>query len=108
MAIRQAAAPRWSVVSSVEAHIVLGSRLSGADANRARQLISGLGLVLEPVTVAQAQLAREAYDRFGKGRHPARLNLGDCFSYALAKATGEPLLFKGDDFALTDVAAVTY
>ena len=58
---------------------------------------------IEPVTVEQALLAREAFSDYGKGRHPAALNFGDCFSYALAKATGEPLLFKGDDFQKTDV-----
>jgi ribonuclease VapC len=51
----------------------------------------------------QAALAVEAFRRFGKGRHPAQLNIGDCFAYALAKATGEPLLFKGNDFALTGI-----
>jgi ribonuclease VapC len=50
-------------------------------------------------------LARQAYQKFGKGNHPAKLNLGDCFAYALAKARGEPLLFKGNDFRLTDVEA---
>jgi ribonuclease VapC len=53
----------------------------------------------------QARLAREAYARYGKGNHPAKLNLGDCFAYALAKARDEPLLFKGEDFRLTDVEA---
>ena len=59
---------------------------------------------LVPVSVAHAQAARRAWRRFGKGIHPAGLNFGDCFAYALAEATGEPLLFKGGDFALTDVA----
>ena len=58
---------------------------------------------LEPVTPEQAQAARRAWRRFGKGNHPARLNFGDCFAYALAQATRESLLFKGQDFALTDV-----
>lgn len=57
------------------------------------------------VTPEQARLAREAYQRFGKGNHAAKLNLGDCFAYALSKARGEPLLFKGDDFRQTDVEA---
>ena len=56
----------------------------------------------------QAEVAREAWRRFGKGRHPAGLNIGDCCAYALAKVSGEPLLFKGDDFAKTDVVAVPY
>jgi ribonuclease VapC len=58
-----------------------------------------------PVTVDTARAARAAYARFGKGNHPARLNFGDCFAYALAQETGEPLLFKGDDFARTDVVS---
>jgi uncharacterized protein with PIN domain len=67
-----------------------------------------LKIVIEPVTVEQTHLARQAFLDFGKGRHPANLNFGDCFAYALAKATGEPLLFKGEDFSKTDVrAAVT-
>ena len=64
-------------------------------------------VVIEPLTAAQAQIARTAYQRFGKGSgHAARLNLGDCFAYALARALGEPLLFKGDDFAMTDIEIV--
>ncbi|HVN63204.1 MAG TPA: type II toxin-antitoxin system VapC family toxin [Candidatus Binataceae bacterium] len=64
-------------------------------------------IAIEPVTAAQARIARAAYRDFGKGSgHPARLNFGDCFAYALAKAVGEPLLFKGGDFAHTDVAAI--
>ena len=59
-------------------------------------------------TEDQVEIAREAWRRYGKGRHVAGLNFGGCFSYALAKSTGEPLLFKGDDFAQTDIAAVAY
>lgn len=62
------------------------------------------GVAIEPVTVAQAELGRNAYREFGKGRHPAGLNFGDCFAYALAKSTGRPLLYKGDDFIHTDIA----
>ena len=65
--------------------------------------IARLGLLIEPVTAAHARIAREANRRFGKGRHPAQLNFGDCMVYALARATGEPLLFKGDDFGHTDL-----
>ena len=61
------------------------------------------GMRLQPVTHGQVLLARDAYRRFGKGNHPAGLNFGDCFAYALAKERDVPLLFKGDDFALTDV-----
>ena len=63
------------------------------------------GIEIAPVTPSQARLAREAHRRFGRGNHPARLNLGDCFAYALAKEAGEPLLYKGADFAQTDLRA---
>jgi len=66
-------------------------------------LLSTLGVRVEPVTEEQARLAREAYRRFGKGNHRAAFNFGDCFAYALSKLSGEPLLFKGTDFAATDV-----
>ena len=61
---------------------------------------------LVPVDVEQARVARAAFSRFGKGRHPAALNYGDCFSYALAQVMGEPLLYKGDDFSRTDIRSV--
>ena len=63
------------------------------------------GIIIEPFTVEQAHLARQAFQDFGKGRHPAGLNFGDCFAYALAKVTGEPLLFKGEDFNKTDIVS---
>jgi ribonuclease VapC len=63
---------------------------------------------IAPFTESQARIAREAFKRYGKGRHPAQLNLGDCMSYALAKETGEELLFKGTGFAQTDVVTVSY
>jgi ribonuclease VapC len=62
-------------------------------------------IVIEPVTVEHAHLARQAFLDFGKGRHPAGLNFGDCFAYALTKATDEPLLYKGNDFSKTDIKA---
>ena len=68
-------------------------------------LLASLGMRIAVITPDQARLAREACQRYGKGNHPARLNLGDCFAYALAKARNEPLLFKGDDFRQTDVEA---
>ena len=61
------------------------------------------GIIIEPFTVEQAHIARQAFHDFGKGRHAAALNFGDCFAYALAKVTSEPLLFKGDDFKKTDI-----
>jgi ribonuclease VapC len=66
-------------------------------------LVANFRLRMEPVTEEQVRIARQAYLDFGRGNHPAALNFGDCFAYALAKTTGEPLLFKGDDFVHTDV-----
>jgi len=66
------------------------------------------GMEIAPFTESQAYVAREAFRRFGKGRHAAKLNFGDCMAYALARETGEELLFKGTDFAQTDVAIATY
>lgn len=71
----------------------------------ARGLVARAGLRIEPVTAATAELTAEAYAAFGKGRHEAALNWGDCFAYALAKAHNAPLLFVGDDFTRTDVKA---
>jgi len=68
-------------------------------------ILANMNVELNEVTPEQARLARQAYMQFGKGNHPAKLNLGDCFAYALAKARGEPLLFKGDDFRQTDIEA---
>ena len=102
-AIEQAPENRISVVNYVEAAIVLDSRRNPALSRRLDDFVRETQVLIEPVTVEQGKLAREAYRDFGKGRHRAGLNLGDCFSYALAKDKGEPLLFKGDDFKLTDV-----
>ena len=95
-----------STASWVEAFIVLESR-QGPDATRDLMLLlSGIGSVTVPVDDDQARGAVAAWRRFGKGRHPAGLNFGDCFSYALAQQLAEPLLFKGNDFRQTDVAAI--
>jgi ribonuclease VapC len=102
-AIARAPMRRMSAVSFVEAGIVTDSNQNPLLSRRLDSLLSELKVSIEPVTVKQAQLAREAYRDFGKGRHRAGLNLGDCFAYALAKEAGEPLLFKGDDFCHTDV-----
>ncbi|WP_250855318.1 type II toxin-antitoxin system VapC family toxin [Anabaena sp. PCC 7938] len=67
-----------------------------------------MSITIVPFTVEQAQLASAALLKFGKGRHPAKLNMGDCFSYALAKSTNQPLLFKGNDFIHTDIDQVNY
>lgn len=67
--------------------------------------IQSVGIEIVDLTVAHAAVAREAFARYGKGRHKAGLNFGDCFAYALAKATGQPLLYKGDDFKHTDIVS---
>lgn len=93
-----------SVVNYVEAAIVLDRDRDPAVGRALDSLRERAGLVLAPVDETQARLAREAYRDFGKGSgHRAELNFGDCFAYALAKATGEPLLFRGNDFNHTDV-----
>jgi ribonuclease VapC len=95
-----------SVVSGVEAAIVVEARLGPAGGREFDLLVHKAGIELVAVTAEQAEVARQAWRTFGKGRHRANLNFGDCFGYALAATTGEPLLFKGDDFAQTDVARV--
>ena len=97
---------RLSSASLVEIGIVL--RRDAAAKRRAAfdEMLRLFSIKIEPVTEEQAYLALDAYDRFGKGTgHPAGLNYGDCFSYALAKQSGEPLLFKGNDFTHTDLEA---
>jgi ribonuclease VapC len=94
---------RMSAVSYVEAAVVVDSNRSPVLSRRLDDLLRDVEIAVEPVTLNQARIAREAYRDFGKGRHRAGLNLGDCFAYALAKEKGEPLLFKGDDFRHTDI-----
>lgn len=102
-AISHASICRISAANFVELSIVLEAQHGTTVARQCDALFRRVGIVIEPVTVDQAHLARQAFLDFGKGRHPAALNFGDCFAYALAKATGEPLLFKGQDFSKTDV-----
>lgn len=91
------------LASFVEASIVIEARF-GSDGLRDLDLfIDKAGLEIASVDAEQAYVARRAFSRFGKGRHAAGLNYGDCFSYALATVLGEPLLYKGDDFRQTDV-----
>jgi ribonuclease VapC len=92
-----------SALSVVEIGMVALSRLGEAGVERAARLLDAYSIEIVPVSHRQAQLALEAHTLFGKGRHPARLNMGDCCSYALARETGEPLLFKGNDFTQTDI-----
>ncbi len=103
-AIEAAPRCRISAANFVEAAIVIDGSRDPIASRRFDDLLSEADLVIEPVTEAQAKIAREAYRDFGRASgHPARLNFGDCFAYALARAMGEPLLFKGDDFAQTDI-----
>jgi ribonuclease VapC len=95
-----------SAASVLEAGIVVVARHGEAGARELDLLLLKAGVDIVPMTAGHASLGREAYVRFGKGRHKASLNLGDCFSYALARASGQPLLFKGGDFPLTDVRTV--
>ena len=94
-----------SVATLLEATMVVESRGGTAAGHELDALLEQAGIELVPVTHEQAQTARYAWRRFGKGNHHAALNFGDCFAYALAKTTGEPLLFKGEDFTRTDVEA---
>lgn len=98
-----------SAASVAEAGIVMLNRHGPPGADKVRALVREAGLRVEDVTAEHAEIAVEAYEAYGKGGQApgkANLNYGDCFSYALAKATGLPLLFKGHDFSHTDVAAV--
>ena len=105
-AIEAAEQRAMSTATFVETSIVIDARY-GADGLRDLDLfIAKAGIDLVPVDVEQANAARRAFSEYGRGRHPAGLNYGDCFSYALAKVLGAPLLFKGDDFVRTDVAPV--
>jgi ribonuclease VapC len=97
---------RISAANYLEAGIVVDRHLSQADAARLDELISDFDIGVADLTAGQALLARQAYRLFGKhSGHPAKLNFGDCFAYALAREADEPFLFKGDDFAKTDIVA---
>ena len=101
--IRAADVCRISVANHVELSMVVESQLGPNGTRQADAFLRRAGVVVEPVTIEQGDLARQAFLDFGKGRHKASLNFCDCFAYALSRATGEALLFKGDDFALTDI-----
>jgi ribonuclease VapC len=97
---------RISAANYVEAAIVVEAQTRDSGCREFDRFFQRSGIVIEPVTEEHAQLARHAYMQFGKGRHRAGLNFGDCFAYALAKASGEPLLYKGADFRKTDIRSV--
>jgi ribonuclease VapC len=94
-----------SAVTFVETFMVAMSRVSNFSFDHYIALMDGFGIRRVPVDDDQSVTSAQAFLRFGKGRHPAKLNLGDCFSYALAKSLNAPLLYKGEDFGRTDIVA---
>lgn len=101
--IQHADISRLSIANYLELTIVVEKQLGPEGTRHAESFVRRAGILIEPVTVEQGLIARQAFFDFGKGRHKAQLNFGDCFAYALAKAIDEPLLFKGGDFTHTDV-----
>ncbi len=103
-AIQAADSPRFSAANAFEAAIVVDAVANPVLSRGLDQIRRELGVAIHPVTAQHVGIARQAYRDYGKGSgHPAQLNFGDCFAYALAAETGEPLLFVGDDFTHTDV-----
>jgi len=96
-----------SAATLIETAIVIETRVGEAGGRELDLLVHKASIEVVAVDAEQADLARDAYRRFGKGRHPDGLNYGDCFAYALSQSVGEPLLFKGDDFRKTDVMVVS-
>lgn len=94
-----------SAVNFLEIAVKIDGLGNIAGVQKFEALLDLAGVEVQPVTLAQTKLARIAYATYGRGRHAAGLNLGDCFAYALAKETGMPLLFKGNDFPLTDISS---
>ncbi len=97
-----------SAASLVEVSLVIECRFGEPGIRELDLLLYKSSVDVRPVDRRQAEIARDAFRRYGKGRHPAGLNFGDCFSYALSQVTGEPLLFKGNDFSQTDLVAVEW
>ena len=104
-AIREAETSRISAATFVETSIVVEKGSGDSGIRQFDGFLRSAGIVIEPFTEEQALAARQAFSDYGKGRSPAGLNFGDCFSYALAKVLGEPLLFKGGEFRKTDIQA---
>lgn len=96
---------RMSAANVLEATMVLEGRAGEAAGRALDAFLASAEVATAPITLEQLEVARDAWRRYGKGNHPAALNFGDCFAYALASTTGESLLFKGNDFAQTDVEA---
>jgi len=105
-AVADSADCRISAANFVESACIIDGGRSPIASRKLDELIKKAKITIEPVSASQALIARAAYRDFGKGSgHPAKLNFGDCFAYALAKDIGEPLLFKGSDFSKTDIEA---
>jgi ribonuclease VapC len=102
--IAQASRPMMSTANFLESAIVADRAQDKGYGRVLDLLVDALGIEMMPVTMEQARVAREAFQTYGKGAHPAGLNFGDCFAYALAKTQGVRLLFKGNDFSRTDVS----
>jgi ribonuclease VapC len=103
-AVEKADHLRISAVNYVEAGAVIDGSRDPIASRRLDDLLREAQVIIESVTEPQAQIARQAYRDFGKSSgHPAKLNFGDCFAYALAKVKNEPMLFKGNDFSHTDI-----
>src|SRR5882762_9216768 len=103
VAMKSASSCAISAATLLELSMVATSHGGDKAVLRCDTFLRSFGIAVEPFTEDQALIARQAFSDFGKGRHSAALNFGDCFSYALSKSLGEPLLFKGDDFRKTDV-----
>ena len=99
---------RLSAASLLEASMVVQSRYGSSGVHDFDKLISSYEIEIEPCKEQQVMFARIAFEKYGKGQHKAKLNFGDCISYALAKDKGEPLLYKGSDFSQTDIEGVKY
>ena len=104
-AIADASSRRMSAGTLLETYIVVEGKAGLAGVEQLNALVQRASIEVVPVTVDHVHTAHLAWRRFGKGNHPAGLNFGDCFAYALAEINGEPLLFKGQDFARTDIEA---
>lgn len=104
-AIQSDAVRLLSAASLLETAIVIEARYGIIGGEKLDELLQVAQVAIEPITAEHANIARIAYRNYGKGIHPAGLNFGDCFAYALARQSGQPLLFKGDDFAKTDIPA---
>ena len=102
-AIEKAGARHMSAANYLEAALIVDTRGDSVASREFDRFFRRADFVIEPVTFEHARTARQAYRDFGKGQHPAALNLGDCLAYALAKSLDQPLLFKGSDFARTDI-----